>query len=173
MAGINSKFFPTPALAGRLLKSTQSASVATWLPILALAKTTTSRKYRDPSRRMLRLGGYQDPKNPLSATIATAGWTWVNGQGTFPGVNGATGFTQSFSDWAPGEPNDYYGPGSEQYMAIGLEGQNLWNDEGALGNISGYVVEFSCVPDNNSLLIPMGLTLVGLAVAHRRFAKTA
>lgn len=126
----------------------------------------------DPSGEFW-LGGYQDPKNSLSATVATAGWTWVNGQGTFPGVNGANGFTQSFSDWAPGEPNDDYGAGSEQYMAIGLEGKNLWNDEGALGNISGYVVEFSCVPDNNSLLVPMGLTLAGLALAHRRFAKTA
>jgi len=115
------------------------------------------------------LGGYQSS----TEMVATNGWNWVHGKGTFPGVNGASGFTQSFSDWAPGEPNDYYGPGSEQYLAIGLEGAALWNDEGALGNISGYVVEFSSVPDNNGLFIPMGLTFAALALAQRRFAKAA
>jgi len=116
------------------------------------------------------LGGYQTP-GELNKTNS---WNWVHGGGTFPGVNGATGFTQSFSDWAPGEPNDDYGPGSEQWLAIGLEGAALWNDEGNLNNMTGFVVEYSRVPDSGSLIASFGLTFLGLAAAHRRFtAKTA
>jgi hypothetical protein len=30
------------------------------------------------------VGGYQ---NPITELVATAGWTWVNDEGTFPGVD--------------------------------------------------------------------------------------
>jgi hypothetical protein len=116
------------------------------------------------------LGGFQ---NPITTTDPTLGWTWLHGDGTFPGANGGSVFTS----WAPGEPNDDEGPGSEQYLAIGLEGAGNWNDEGDLDEISGFVVEYSpktysAVPDNGSLLIPLGMAFVGLAVVQRRTAKT-
>ena len=85
------------------------------------------------------LGGYQ---NPITETIPTAGWTWVNGEGTFPGVNGATGFDNNYSNWNPGEPNDAYGPASEQYLGINLGTLGGFNDEGNLGLINGYVIEY-------------------------------
>ena len=47
-------------------------------------------------------GGFQ---NPITETVPTVGWTWVNGEGTFPGVNSTT----PFANWNSGEPNDFYG----------------------------------------------------------------
>jgi len=95
------------------------------------------------------VGGYQ---NPQTETTPTAGWTWVNGEGTFPGVNGASGYLNSYSDWNGGEPNDAYGAGSEQWLAINFAGG--WNDEGYLGNITGYVVEFDPNTETNGGLAP-------------------
>src|SRR5678809_392695 len=85
------------------------------------------------------LGGYQ---NPGTETSLTAGWTWVNSEGTFPGVNGATGFQNAYSNWNPGEPNDFYGTASEQFLGINLGRPGGFNDEGNLNLIGGYVVEF-------------------------------
>ncbi|MGO8679235.1 MAG: lectin-like protein [Limisphaerales bacterium] len=90
------------------------------------------------------LGGYQVPPDQ---PIATAGWTWVNGEGTFPGVNGAFGYANAYSNWNAGEPNDNFGLASEQFMAIwastgGGNVRGTWNDDGDLGDITGYVVEY-------------------------------
>jgi hypothetical protein len=74
------------------------------------------------------LGGYQDP----GVEPATDGWKWVTGE------------PWSYSNWAPGEPNDSGGPASEQYLDIfGLVdlGVGIWNDENHLPNIRGYIVE--------------------------------
>ncbi len=78
------------------------------------------------------LGGYQ---NPITETVATAGWTWVNNEGSFPGTDSSS----PFAIWNPSEPNDFYGPGSEQYLALTPTG---WNDEGNLADINGYVLEY-------------------------------
>jgi hypothetical protein len=104
-------------------------------------------------------GGYQ---NPIDQAVATAGWTWVNGEGTF-----------GYSNWLGGEPNDAYGAGAEQYLGLGLGGAFGWNDEGALGNITGYVVEYerSAVPEGTAGLAGI-LAIVGLFAAHRRVKKT-
>ena len=87
-----------------------------------------------------------------------AGWTWVNGEGTFPGQDGQP----IYSQWSDtGEPNDSFGPGSEQYLGVGFWGH--WNDESYLSNVSGYVVEFQSVPDPTPgiqaaiLAAPLGL----------------
>jgi hypothetical protein len=122
------------------------------------------------------LGGYQVPANEL---VATAGWTWVNGEGTFPGVNGLSGFNNNYSNWNPGEPNDNYGPGSEQFLGINLGNVGGFNDEGNLGLIGGYVIEFDpntiptggLVPDSSStaaLLIGSMTVLGGL---YRRYRQ--
>jgi len=74
------------------------------------------------------LGGYQDP----GVGPAASGWQWVTGE------------PWSYSNWAPGEPNDAYGFASEQHLDIfGTEssGVGLWNDEEYLPNVRGYIVE--------------------------------
>jgi hypothetical protein len=62
------------------------------------------------------LGGYQ---NPIDTKVTTANWTWVTGEAWF------------YTNWNGGEPNDFYGPGSEQYLAGNYNGWK-WNDEGLL-----------------------------------------
>jgi len=85
-------------------------------------------------------GGYQ---NPVTETIPTAGWTWVNNEGTFPGFNGATsGYDNLYANWNGGEPNDAYGSASEQYLGLNYGAPGGFNDEGDLNYIDGYVVEF-------------------------------
>jgi len=100
------------------------------------------------------LGGLQ---NPLTTVPAGANWSWVTGEPfTYTNWNATT-----FS-----EPNDFYGPGTEQYL--GILGSSLfvgpagtWNDEGLPLNISGYVLERpaqAAVPEPSSV----ALTLLGL-----------
>jgi hypothetical protein len=108
-------------------------------------------------------GGYQ---NPLNNPVATDGWKWVNGEGAI-GANGG------YQHWNSGEPNDAYGPGSEQFLALGLWGPNGgWNDEGNLGNIGGFLVEYGRVaaPEGAAGLAGI-LTIAGLFLAHRRARK--
>jgi hypothetical protein len=92
-------------------------------------------------------------------------WTWLNGEGS---ISTSQVSLPSYSNWLSNEPND--AGGSESYLAIGLGGQFGWNDEGNLGNIGGFIVEWDvplaaedCVvtPEN-----PMGcVTIVGQTVA--------
>jgi len=107
-------------------------------------------------------GGFQ----PAGELVATANWTWVNGEGAFPGHNDDP---SGYANWTSNEPNDNYGPGSEQYLGIYWSG-NRWNDEGALGNISGYVVEYNRTPDAGSTLSLLGLGMIGLAALRRRLS---
>jgi hypothetical protein len=107
------------------------------------------------------LGGYQSPADEAGAS---AGWTWVNGEGPI---------TTAF--WEPGEPNDVGGAGSEQHLGLGLFGSSSWNDEGNLGNIHGYVVEKGpsrcAVPEGGASLGLLGLTLGGLFGLRRQLAR--
>ncbi len=76
------------------------------------------------------LGGYQpDPGQP-----ADQGWVW------------ATGEAWSYTNWAPGEPNDF--GGDEAYLILWSDA--TWND-GADWYLGNYIVEFSgCTQDCNA-----------------------
>jgi hypothetical protein len=107
------------------------------------------------------VGGFQDP---ITEADPLAGWTWVNGEGTFPGVDSAI----PYADWGAGEPNNFGGV-LEQHLAIGRFGLGGgWNDEGSAPSlITGYAIEFeaSRVPEHgpSSLLIALGVfALVGV-----------
>jgi hypothetical protein len=124
------------------------------------------------------LGGYQNPGDEPDATV---GWTWVNDDGTFPGVNGASGFVQSYSNWNDGEPNDAGGAGDEQFLGINRGSPGGFNDEGDLDLIGGFVVEFdpttdptgglAGAPDANDTAALLGGALMLLGFASRRFRK--
>ena len=87
----------------------------------------------------LYVGGHQDPVPPMDPK---ANWQWVNGEGSFPGTNG---IPNMWANWQASEPND---AGVESHLAIAFFSADplLWNDEGALGNIAGYVVEYENMP---------------------------
>jgi len=103
-------------------------------------------------------GGFQ---NPITELNSQAGWTWVHGEGTFPGVDS----TSPYAVWNAGEPNDFYGTNPlEQYL--GLNNGPGFNDEGNLGNIAGYVIEYDPsirVPDAGSTAVMLtgGIALLG------------
>jgi hypothetical protein len=78
------------------------------------------------------VGGLQPP-----GRAQDEGWFWANGEGPIPGKNTDPGY----SHWLGGEPND--SGGDERYLGIGLGDAFGWNDEGAFGNIAGFVVEYS------------------------------
>jgi hypothetical protein len=81
-------------------------------------------------------GGFQ---SPVAEADPKAGWTWVNNEGSIPGIDSAS----PYAEWAPLMPDDAYGPASEQYLGINLWGPSGgWNDEGNLSLIQGYVVEY-------------------------------
>ena len=70
----------------------------------------------------------------------TENWFWENDEGPIAGFNGG----DTYANWLPGEPNDYWGPATENYLAIGLNDAFGWNDDGFLdgGRLGGYIVEF-------------------------------
>lgn len=118
-------------------------------------------------------GGFQ---NPLGETDPRAGWTWVNGEGAFPGVNGDP--SGIFTNWNGGEPNDAYGAGSEQYLGLNLGSVGGFNDEGNLSLIAGYVIEYdpttiNDVPDGGEAAFALFTALAALShfASRRRRAK--
>jgi hypothetical protein len=106
------------------------------------------------------LGGLQ---NPVSTVNAGDNWTWVTGE------------TFTYANWnrlSFQEPNDYYGPGSEQYLAIlgspSIGPRGAWNDEGNLSFLSGYVIERGApTPEPGALT----LTALGLGALTVMFHK--
>ncbi|HOX01826.1 MAG TPA: hypothetical protein P5555_20695 [Candidatus Paceibacterota bacterium] len=104
---------------------------------------------------------------------STDGYGWANNVGAFDvslqsscgepagGWQWITGENWDYTNWGTGEPNDASGLGSEQHLGVGWWPADwddpAWNDEGALGNIVGFVVEYEgverpvaeCVPTTN------------------------
>ena len=90
----------------------------------------------------LWVGGFQ-----VACATATpepaCGWMWLNGDSIAP-TNGASPYT----NWQNGEPNnqkrkpDSLNRATEDFLAIGLSGVFGWNDEGALSNVWGYIIEY-------------------------------
>jgi hypothetical protein len=104
-------------------------------------------------RGELWIGGSDDPVDGQ--------WRWVVGPeaGALFWLGGPGGTEILFADWAPGEPNNAFGPGSESRLGWSELG---WNDLPASGFSSvrpGYIVEFSTVPE------PATLSLFALALA--------
>jgi hypothetical protein len=69
------------------------------------------------------LGGSQ----PDGEAGRDVNWHWVTGE------------AWNYENWSPGEPNDNFGPASEQKLAEW--GAGTWNDEGNIGNITGFIAE--------------------------------
>jgi hypothetical protein len=90
----------------------------------------------------LWVGGFQ-VECATTAPEPGCGWMWLNGESISP-TNTATPYTH----WLPGEPNNLKRtPGTlqradEDHLTIGLSGAYGWNDEGSLGNVWGYIVEY-------------------------------
>jgi hypothetical protein len=113
--------------------------------------------YNSTVKRDLWIGGLQNPRNEPNEFN---GWSWITGE--------AWG---DYSNWAPGEPNDYYDnlgiSDSEQFLSIRGGIGWKWNDEGNFNNISGYIMETAPVPEPGTILL-MGFGLLGLAAVGRK-----
>jgi len=82
------------------------------------------------------VGGLTESESECSP-VPGCGWMWINDEGPIstPQVP-----TPSYSNWLTNEPNN--AGGSEKHLAVGLFNQYGWNDEGNLGLIGGYVIEY-------------------------------
>lgn len=98
------------------------------------------------------LGGLQDP----SEMDPNSGWSWMTGE------------TWSYTNFVPTEPNDYNGPGSEQYLAMWSSG--FWNDAGNVDAwyLSGYIGESGAPVPEPGTLVLVGVGLAAVFLLRRR-----
>lgn len=89
---------------------------------------------------------YLGAQQPVNETDPSANWEWVTGE------------AWSYTSWNTGEPNDFNGPASEQYLEI--YGDGTWNDIGQnfSGYNNGFIVE--TVPEPASALVVLFLPLL-------------
>jgi hypothetical protein len=108
----------------------QAARARTWLGIPGHLATITSLEEQTFIATLLGavnywLAGYQDPTSSLPADD----WHWQTSE------------TWSYTNWQPGEPNDYYGPGVESCLQIYNSTLGTWNDVRCIES-NGYLVEY-------------------------------
>ncbi len=137
------------------LATITSAAEDSFVNTLRLASGTNKGGFPNSE---LWIGGFQ----PAGSPEPGGGWTWVNGEGAIPGTNAGPGY----ANWGGGEPNDV--GGGEGFVAIGLNGFNVWNDEGNLGGIYGFVVEYDAAVPEPSTMLLLGSGLAGLGWYRRR-----
>lgn len=119
------------AVGGSLLWSDAQAAAEAAAPLgfVSYLATVTSQEEGDfiggnvPGFGSTWLGGFQ----PDPFVAPAAGWEWVTGE------------SWDYTNWTPGEPNDYFGAGSESYLMFWSGTQ--WNDQYD-GGSSGYLVEY-------------------------------
>ncbi|WP_405237800.1 PEP-CTERM sorting domain-containing protein [Lentisalinibacter orientalis] len=99
------------------------------------------------------LGGYQ---SDLSAE-PDGGWAWASGEYWDP--------VFAASRWASGEPNNGVG-GTQHYLHF-WPSLPLWDDMDNRNTMTGYVVEYSKVPEPGTLGL-LGLGMLAVGVARRR-----
>lgn len=98
------------------------------------------------------LGGFQ----PVGSSEPSGGWQWVTGE------------TWSYTNWWPGEPNNFGGDESRLVLFSGGSARsNRWNDVGdnADSIIHWYVAEVEAVPEPATLAV---LATGALALLRRK-----
>lgn len=145
------------AAAGRTVEVSEGQFVSGYLATITSAaedEWLRSTLFPKPSSyQRAWLGGYQDLSDPGYSEPA-GGWKWITGE--------AWGYT----NWEPGEPNDWLG--QEHFLEIWFEdgpSHGYWNDHKLEPDAqsAAYVVEY--VPEPATLLL---LVLGGLAMMRRR-----
>lgn len=106
----------------------------------------------------------------VSATVAGGALAWLGGSDAGRAVNDwawvvgpEAGQAFTYTNWAPGEPNNCCG-GEDFVHTNWSNGQ--WNDHGGPGNptqANGYIVEYSGSPANVPEPATLGLLALGLA----------
>jgi len=109
-------------------EASQAAQGRTWMGMPGHLVTITSQEEQDFIATLLGssnrwLAGYQDPTSSPPADD----WHWQTAE------------PWAYTNWHPGEPNDYYGPGVESCLVIYTTGK--WNDVRCIES-SNYLVEY-------------------------------
>ena len=112
--------------------------------------------------------------NTLYQDLSSVGekWDWVNNEGTFWDNGAIDGVYSNF--WGS-EPNNS-GRYPENWLALDyrkLAGGFVFNDEGNLGYIHGYVAERSSAPvPEPATLVLFGFGIFGLTIFKRKFRRS-